>query len=173
MDVPGADDGLEGFDDFYTNEFRPLVRFVMRYGATFQEATDAVQEAFIEAARKWPSISNRRAWMRRVAYLKFLRCVQVRELSVGEPPDTPGPLSPDARWEVDEQTEFVRACFAKLPYAQRRAMSYHYDGFSHSEIATELGTSVEAVRQNVSRARKKLAELLEEVRNEEKEADDD
>jgi RNA polymerase sigma-70 factor (ECF subfamily) len=163
---------MDGFDDFYVAEFAALVRFLMRNGATEHEAADAVQEAFIEAYAQWHSIRNPSAWMRKVAYRRFLRSACARQLTVEKPPETAGPLSPDALVELDEETRSVIDALAALPYAQRRVMNYQYDGFSHAEIADELNMSPEAVRQNLCRARQKLIELLKESRSKEKGTDD-
>ena len=172
MDGHSSGGGPEGFDDFYVAEFAALARFLIRNGATVHEAADAAQEAFVEAYGRWHSIKNPRAWMRKVAYRVFLRCVRVKELSVEEPPETAGPLSPDVIVGLDEETQFVVDVFAELPYAQRRVMSYHYDGFSHSEIAAELSMSPDAVRQNLCRGRQRLIELLKEYGNKKKGTDD-
>lgn len=171
MEALGSGDERASFAVFYAAELAALVRFAMRHGATVHEAADAAQAAFVQAYCRWDAIDRPRAWLRKVTYREFLRGVRVRELSVEEPPETPGPLSPDAHVELDEETRSVYDCLARLPYTQRRVMSYHYDGFSHPEIATELGMTGEAVRQNVRRARKNLAELLKEGLDQKQETD--
>ncbi|MEV6395886.1 sigma-70 family RNA polymerase sigma factor [Streptomyces sp. NPDC051907] len=52
------------------------------------------------------------------------------------------------------------AALGMLPPRQRQVMAWHLDGFSHSEISDELGTTVEAVRQNYARARASLKRSL-------------
>jgi RNA polymerase sigma factor (sigma-70 family) len=149
-----------GFADFYGRELPALVRFVMRHGADVEEAVDAAQTAFVRALVRWDMIYNPRAWLRRVAYHEYLR--RLREINelIDDPPDLPGPLPPDAHLDIDEQTRNVYMALSQLPYKQRQIMSWHYDGFSHAEIATELGMTEGAVRQNLHRARRALAEQL-------------
>jgi len=63
-----------------------------------------------------------------------------------------------AVWE--EQHAIIRL-LAQLPPRQRQVLAWTYDGFTPEEIARELQISGEAVRQNLLRARRKLAAILE------------
>jgi RNA polymerase sigma factor (sigma-70 family) len=57
---------------------------------------------------------------------------------------------------LGEQTRGVLTELALLPGKQRQVMVAHYDGLSHEQIAELLGMGTDAVRQNLSRARKML-----------------
>jgi RNA polymerase sigma-70 factor (ECF subfamily) len=55
-----------------------------------------------------------------------------------------------------EENHVVLCELALLPGKQRQVMVAHYDGLSHEQIADLLGISIDAVRQNLSRARRTL-----------------
>ncbi|WP_413092526.1 sigma factor [Streptomyces phaeochromogenes] len=64
--APAADVGGSYQED------RPyLIRFLLRHGATFPEAEDAVQSAFVELMRARQSVQRPRAWLRTVALRAF------------------------------------------------------------------------------------------------------
>ncbi|MEU0845703.1 sigma-70 family RNA polymerase sigma factor [Streptomyces sp. NPDC005962] len=60
---------------------------------------------------------------------------------------------------ADEEKRVYEA-LAQLPMKQRQVMAWLLDGYSTNEIADELEMKPNAVRQNVSRARALLKELL-------------
>jgi RNA polymerase sigma factor (sigma-70 family) len=57
---------------------------------------------------------------------------------------------------LHDQTREVLTELARLPGKQRQVMVAHYEGLSHEQIAELLGMGTDAVRQNLSRARKTL-----------------
>lgn len=65
--------------DLCEREYAQLVRFVMRAGANFEQAEDAVQDAFLAAWRQqatidgWEQIGNPSAWLRTVALHSYWR----------------------------------------------------------------------------------------------------
>jgi RNA polymerase sigma-70 factor (ECF subfamily) len=122
------------------------------------EARDAVQNAFIQAVPRWASIHHHRAWLRKVAMREYFR----RPAPV---PDDhfPDPAGPDIAAETLErlrQDRLVRATLQRLPYRQREALAWTYDGFKPAEIAALLGHDPAAVRQNLVKARRNLAKAL-------------
>jgi RNA polymerase sigma-70 factor (ECF subfamily) len=141
------------FDQFYSKELAALIRFVRRYGADAHTAADVVQDAFTEAYRQWDSIENPHAWLRKVAsrmYYRGLLC----EIPVQDAPDRP--LIYEDTVEAGEQGRQVFEALAALPERQRQVMAWHLDGYSHAEIAAQLGISQAASRQNFHRARRAL-----------------
>jgi RNA polymerase sigma factor (sigma-70 family) len=57
---------------------------------------------------------------------------------------------------LEEENQVVLGELALLPGKQRQVMVAHYDGLSHEQIAGLLGMGLDAVRQNLSRARRTL-----------------
>jgi len=61
--------GLEWamFEDFYRDEFKPLIWFAVRAGASAAEAEDVAQEAMKATWARWSEIDNPRAYARTAA----------------------------------------------------------------------------------------------------------
>jgi RNA polymerase sigma factor (sigma-70 family) len=57
---------------------------------------------------------------------------------------------------LEEENRVVLSELALLPGRQRQVMVAHYAGLSHEQIADLLGMGIDAVRQNLSRARRAL-----------------
>jgi RNA polymerase sigma factor (sigma-70 family) len=113
----------------------------------------------IEAYRSWPVIEHPRAWTKRVASRKY-----ARRVTQVEKPIEPTGLSPLLPSGIDasewEERHEILGLLAQLPPRQRQVMAWTYDGYSPSEIATELNITADAVRTNLMRARRALAAHL-------------
>jgi predicted RNA polymerase sigma factor len=84
-----------------------VIGVLVRRGADFASAEDAVQEALVEAVRVWPDNSPRdpKGWLVTVAWRKFLDVARAdtsrrhREERVArEPPADPAPATDDTLW---------------------------------------------------------------------------
>jgi RNA polymerase sigma factor (sigma-70 family) len=92
-------------DDALLRSLTPgVIGILVRRGADFAAAEDAVQDALVEAVRVWPDDPprNPKAWLVTVAWRKFLdltRAEQSRrrreQLVDDEPPGEPGPATDD------------------------------------------------------------------------------
>lgn len=149
---------IHDFVTLYKSEMPRLVRFILKHGATPQEAADAAQTAFASAWETWEGIREPKAWLRTVALREYFRR-PVQETSVECPPDEVAQPLLDSL-ELGEQERNVMAALATLPMKQRQVMAWHYDGFSHDQIARQMRITEQAVRQNLHRARTRLKELL-------------
>lgn len=156
-----------------------LYRLLRRYLGEPEEARDAVQEAFIAA---WGALSRYDpsrpfgAWIRTIAInkardrgrrLALRRLIfgdrSVDDAGVGERPD-PGPLAHDAILERERMAALDRA-IARLPSGLRAALVLTaLEERSQQEAADILGISAKAVETRAYRARKILAEVLEQPR---------
>ncbi|WP_328842624.1 RNA polymerase sigma factor [Streptomyces sp. NBC_00258] len=157
--APAADVGGSYQED------RPyLIRFLLRHGATFPEAEDAVQSAFVELMRARQPVQHPRAWLRTVALRAHLR------QTVPEQPEqdlTDRLAATSVEWhtpleaaELSEQQRRVLQALVQLPFKQRSVMAWHLDGFSTGEIAEAMRLEKAAVLQNLSRARRTLKQQL-------------
>ncbi|MCA1709033.1 MAG: sigma-70 family RNA polymerase sigma factor [Actinobacteria bacterium] len=163
----GATEGGWDFDTFYRTNRSVLVRFVRLAGATEDEADDAVQTAFAALLGASYPIRDPLGWLCRTA-LNDYRCsnprIPSRRRKVTESPippreiPEPGTFVPSAADVValEEENHVVLCELALLPGKQRQVMVAHYDGLSHEQIAALLEMGVDAVRQNLSRARRTL-----------------
>jgi RNA polymerase sigma-70 factor (ECF subfamily) len=163
----GVTVGGVDFEALYRANRSALVRFVRLAGATDEEANDAAQTAFAALLQVTYPIREPMGWLCRTALNDFRRSnlrVASRRRKVVERPippweiPEPGASVPSAAEvaAVAEQTRVVLTELACLPGRQRQVMVAHYDGLSHEQIADLLGMGTDAVRQNLSRARKTL-----------------
>lgn len=139
----------------YRREMPLLTRFVMKHGASPQEAADAAQEAFAAAYPQWGSIRFPTRWLRTVATRAYFRA-KLREDLPGELPEGRNEAHLPTNIQLSEQEREVYAALAELPPRQRQVMAWFYDRYTGAEIAEELGITEEAVRQNLHRARAAL-----------------
>lgn len=149
----------DAYVTFYREFIADLVAFLVWQGARLADAVELAQEAMIEAHRVWSAIRHPRAWTKRVASRKYARLIA----QIEEPlePVNLSLLLPStldiSEWE--ERHEVLRL-LNLLPPRQRQVMAWTYDGYSPSEIAVELNISSDAVRTNLTRARRTLAARL-------------
>jgi DNA-directed RNA polymerase specialized sigma24 family protein len=148
------------FVSFYYAEFRRVVRFLMKNGATLTEAQDATQEAMIQAWRRWGDLTrpgnSPGGWIRKVAFRAFVKTVPQRPSSHDDMPVAAG----EVVVEMSERAQLVFRLLAMLPYMQRMVLAYSADGFNDRLIAVELDTTPVAVRKNRQRGREAMKKLL-------------
>jgi RNA polymerase sigma factor (sigma-70 family) len=169
--MPGATVPEVDFEDFVRMERSKLIWFLMhQYGATVHEAEEAAHMAFIDAWRKWKTITNPKAWVYTVAARGYFRSVpksdthrghEVAVEEISERFESSCLPSAADRVTLSEQERLVCAELAKLPPMQRRVAALRYEGYSNREIAELLGVDPSAVRHNVLRARSRLRHLRE------------
>jgi RNA polymerase sigma-70 factor (ECF subfamily) len=109
-------------------------------------------EAFVFAVAR--RRAGRAAWRRRL-WAPIERAFSARS-------DAP---SPEARAIARNEAERVRAALARLSFRDREAiLLVAVGGLSTADAAAALGLSIPAVKMRVSRARRRLAALLEDHR---------
>jgi len=149
------------FAAFYRGFVTRLVGFLIWQGSPACLAADLAQETMIQAWRQWETIEHPDAWARRVASRGLVRHFsRTEEDPVAQPPQ-PTSLAPNpdrlTEWENNQQ---ILDLLAKLPPRQRQVLAWSVDGFSPTEIATELGITPETVRGNLLKARRSVARLM-------------
>ncbi|MGW4725455.1 RNA polymerase sigma factor [Streptomyces sp. NPDC004291] len=149
------------FAAFYTTEMTRVTVFLMNLGASPYEAADATHEAFlIILPDKWRTLEHPRAYLRTVAYRKYLQQITSRALPTDPVPDRPGGTCPVELLVLSDEQQHLLDLLATLPPAEREAMAWKLDGFSHEETAAFLGKNPAAVRQAYGRARTRLKKAL-------------
>ena len=135
-----------------------------RYDAQ-AEASDLAQKTFIKLPRVLDGYSEQGrfpAWLRRVAKFEYrtrLRSLlnqhldTIHTMAGGDPADRDETMFATAKLEL-------RGLVEELPEGERRAWSLWADGFTHDEIAAELGIAQGASYTRVSRAKDRLVRLL-------------
>ena len=124
-----------------------------------QDASDCFQETFLAALRAYPTLrpgSNLKGWLLTVAHSKVVdawRATQRRAVPVGAvPDDRPGPAPPP-----DGGDEDLWAAVRNLPPKQRTAVTARFVAdLPYADVATIVGCSEAAARQNVATALKTL-----------------
>jgi RNA polymerase sigma-70 factor, ECF subfamily len=134
------------------------------HAAGYPDASDAVQEAFVQAVVHWRKVSrydDPLAWIRRVAINRGhnrrrsrARQDALTRRIVATTPPPPGPQAgPD-----DE----LAALVAALPPQQRLALSlFYFAELSVAEVADAMELSAGAVKYHLHAARTSLARSLE------------
>jgi RNA polymerase sigma-70 factor (ECF subfamily) len=143
---------------------REYARLVRALGVAFdpETAADAVQEAFIEADRRWRHVStldDPAGWVRLVALnrLRNGRRVQLRRKEIL------ATIRPVAREHLTDDVLDLRDAIDALPTRMRLTVCLHYlGGFSVDEVSAALDVSPGTVKSTLHDARSRLRSVLEE-----------
>jgi len=162
-------------------------RFVARLmGPDAAAVADAVQETFLEAARSaarfdpargtlWTwltGIAHHRAaahWRKseRIANLRKLvesRAAEIRHLLNAAESNVDSPLE---LWHHNELAELVRSALADLPADYAALLTAKYlDDCSLAELSAQTGSSIEAVKSKLARARREFRTKFERLTRE-------
>ena len=148
----------ELFDDEYARLVRALA--VAFDGA--EAAADAVQEAFIEADRRWRRVSqldDPTGWVRRVA-VNRLRNGRRNRIRRSEILAT---IRPVAAEDMTDAVLDLRRAVATLPERMRLVVCLHYlADLGVDEVAATLGVAGGTVKSTLHDGRRRLRSLLEE-----------
>lgn len=168
-----------GLETFYLRSKADLVFWVKtRNSISFDEAEDVVQEAFARALKQVQTkpIVNPEAWFKKVTRQIVAdahpKPAAHRKRRVRETLTDPAQL-PERRWdrtkailpaewlEMKEEARLAAEEISSLSGRPRAVMAEYYDGASYEEIARQLGMSMAAVHQNITRGRKTLRKRAE------------
>jgi RNA polymerase sigma factor (sigma-70 family) len=150
-------------DELYTASYRRLVVQLYAICGDLAEAEDAVQEGFVAALRKrreLADIHNPEAWVRTSAlhhlHSRWRHTAVVRKYQ----PRVPGPQPPQ---EIGPEHVAIVTALAQVDESQREVVVLHYlADLGTAEIAAELEIPEGTVKSRLSRARHRLADLLED-----------
>lgn len=158
----------EEFERDFERAYRahyPMLQRRSRRWLPAGEAEDAVQETFLRA---WahhhgrdPGVPWLLTVLRNLAIDRARRKVAepVADVEALDSPDDEGPAEKVIRLE---DRRAVREAMGKLTDAQRKALRLReWNGLSHEQIATSLGTSVASVESLLVRGRRRLRSVLE------------
>jgi RNA polymerase sigma-70 factor (ECF subfamily) len=131
------------------------------------DAEDVIQEVFLKlwymredlnSDHNIPALS---ITMTKHLCLNLLKGSQRKKEELNENIIVNETLSPDYQLEQKDEVEQVMLIINRLPDLQQTMLRMkHVDGFEIEEIAGIIGSTQEAVRMNLSRARKKVRELF-------------
>jgi len=158
---------------FYECYYGYALKVVFRYIYRYDKATDVVNDGFVKVFRNFTRFECKNAgelekilmgWMRRILVNTAIDELRKNHLTpeIGELSDyawqyADNSQKADQKILYKELIDHVR----KLPPSYRAVFNmYVIDGFSHQEIADQLGVSVGTCKSNLSKAREYLKRIL-------------
>lgn len=146
-----------------------LFRFAFRLLGNAQEAEDVVQEVMIKVwvkRKEMHTYLNMEAWCMRLT--KNLSLDRLRARSRGRMDPLPEKLdlpasaaTPDRLAEQRDMLNWVHEIIDELPEKQKMAIQLRdIDGYSYKEIADIMEVSMDQVKVNLFRARKRIRTSL-------------
>lgn len=149
-----------------------LVRYLTRRLGDRDWAEEVAQETFVRALRQ-TDLKNERAWIFAVATnlvrdqaRKDIRQRRHLELLAAEAKAESGDEPPDELVRSEERA-LARRALEVLSEKDREALLMKEEGLDYHEIAEALELSVASVGTTLSRARRRLVEVYEELRRKE------
>ncbi len=146
----------------------PMFRILLRYARDRAEAEDMMQDAFVRVYRDMSQFRGEGAlggWIRRIMINTALSHLRKQKDFLR---DT-GDFSPfENLFRTDEDTasnidaESLMKLLHKLPPGYRAVFNlYAIEGFSHEEIAEQLGVSIGTSKSQLYKAREYLKKILD------------
>ncbi|MEU2211325.1 sigma-70 family RNA polymerase sigma factor [Streptomyces hygroscopicus] len=161
---PGMGNAEEEFDAFYARTYPWLAARAVMLSGNRQNAEDAVQEAYIEAMRRWPEVrtcASPEAWVTTTMRRKLSRDGR-RWWFRWKPVELTVPAATTATVEETAEALAALRALGTLPPRQRQVVVMHsLEGMSYQAISAELGISVGSVGSNLHKARARLSLLLD------------
>ncbi|MCB9680436.1 MAG: sigma-70 family RNA polymerase sigma factor [Alphaproteobacteria bacterium] len=158
------------FADLWRRHHQALLRYAVRLVGRTEVAEELVGEAFLRIARgRWRPQGKVRAWLFTVVHRLCLdrlrrrsRWAVVRRLVGGDHDVGPSPELPVLHAERDAALD--RALDALATEHRAVVLLYYTEELPSREVADILGCTDQQVRSQLSYARRRLRELLEEER---------
>jgi RNA polymerase sigma factor (sigma-70 family) len=160
------------------DKYAPMLRAVcLRYVKIDADADDLLQEGFIKILQNvgnYVETGSFKAWMKRIMvnqainFLKKKKQIEFTDLTGNEDYNDDESYNPektenkliDGNIGPDKIIELMK----QLPEGYRMVLNlYVIDGFSHKEIAEQLGISINTSKSQLSRARKTLLDMANEL----------
>jgi RNA polymerase sigma factor (sigma-70 family) len=155
--------GTRDIDELYTATYQRLVVQLYAICGDLPDAEDAVQEAFVTVLRKrgdFARVSNPEGWIRTVAFNRLRGGWRHAAVVRRYQPRVPGP---QGSVEVGPEHVAIVTALSHVDEDQRRVVVLHHlADLGTAEIAEELGIPEGTVKSRLSRARARLAPLLDE-----------
>ena len=139
--------------ELYCSHYARMVRVALAMLGSNAAAEDAVQDAYVEVYRRWDTIDNAPAYLRRAVVNRATSLIRRRVLEQRHA--RPGP---DATIDAHDE---MRDAIMKLPAKYRAALILRfYEDLPDEQIAAALGVTRATVRSLVHRGVDKLRAAL-------------
>jgi RNA polymerase sigma-70 factor (ECF subfamily) len=153
----------EAFEALFRAFETPVYNLARRMLRTPEDAEDVLQETFLEVVRSIKSYRGDGSlwgWIRSIASSKALmriRREQIRRTDeLGE--ETVGRAPPPVGARIDLERAFERLS----PTARAVVWLHDVEGYTHEEIAEQMGKTVSFSKSQLARAHQRLRGLLDE-----------
>jgi RNA polymerase sigma-70 factor, ECF subfamily len=172
--VERARDGdLRAFNDLVVHHQDHLWALVARLVPDRDQASDAVQEAFLSAYRNLTRFrgGSVRGWLGRIAINAAMDAQRARKRRPAQPypeldddswqPPAGDDADPERTAVSAERTRILAAALAQIGADQRAAIVlFDVEGYDYQEIADLTGVSLGTVKSRIHRGRLALRDLL-------------
>lgn len=156
---------MEPIEELFEQWYAPLVRALAVAFDDAEGAADAVQEAFIEADRRWRKVGRYDepvAWIRRVATNRLRN----QKRNTTRRTEILASIRPVDNDVLTDDLLDLRDRLAELPEKMRLAVTLHHvAGCSIDETAALLDVAAGTVKSNLHDARRRLRSELESDRH--------
>jgi RNA polymerase sigma factor (sigma-70 family) len=149
-----VDTSLHGeLERLYRDQRERMWRAVLAFSGDPEVASDAVAEAFTQALGRGAAIRSPERWLWRTVFRIAAGDLKERRRR--------GADGPEESYEMNDLARDLIAALARLPRKQRAAVVLHHAaGYPAKEIAPMIGSTTPGVHVLLSRARRRLRDLL-------------
>ncbi|MDZ4664392.1 MAG: RNA polymerase sigma factor [Bacteroidota bacterium] len=149
----------------FTSYSKSLYGICCRYIKNRDDAEDVLQDSFIKIflnLNKFKAEGNFEGWMKRITVNTALTYLKEKQKIKFESADKLFIVDEvETDIEEDIKAEYILECLNELPTGYRTIFNlYLVEGFSHKEIADQLGIKESTSRSQYSKARQYLIELI-------------
>ena len=152
----------EALEALYRAFETPVYSLARRMLKRPEDAEDVVQETFLEVIRnikQYRGEGHLWGWVRRIASTKALMRIRRDQIRATEPlDDEPGKPGMHVGANID-----LERAFEQLSETSRAVVWLHdVEGYTHEEIAEQMGKSVSFSKSQLARAHARLRRMLDE-----------
>lgn len=157
----------------YEKHYKMMLGVSVRYVENQHDAEDVLHEAYIKIFRSVKSFQGKSkvsSWMTRIVINECLQYLKSTNRSLVEFKDDLPDQSEDIPYTTEELEPFscdsIVLLMNKLPLGYKTVLTlFSIDGWSHKEIAKELGINESTSRSQLVKARKAFSEILKNARS--------
>ncbi len=164
-ECPEAGPNLAGFEAFFRDHYRVVVRLAQNVVGDSQVAQDVAQDVFLAAYRRFPGdYAPAAGWVRVAAVhsaLNVLRGERRRDRRQRLVHDAGGLSTPEDAVIARETRAEVRRVLGRLPRRSAAVLVMRHGGMSYAEIADALGVKVGHVGTLLRRAESALRKEMD------------
>lgn len=149
----------------YEDHYPVMLPVCKRYSNNSDDALDILHEGYIKVFRhisKYKSGTSLSAWIRRIMINTAIDYYRKKSRKRTEDLETAYSLSSNDPDVISEMSaEEILQCLQQLTFAYRSVFNlYVIEGYSHREVAEQLGITESTSRSNLVKARTKLKAIL-------------